>query len=142
MAADAVDSQQSTVNGFYSKEKNMKKSGSFEDLEVFQRAYRVSLEIHQRSLKLPKAEQYNLADQLRRASKSICANIAEGHGKRVFSQGEFKRYLGIALGSCDEVRVWLRYCFDLEYIDSKQWQQWRNEYKVIGGMLVKLIRSL
>jgi len=59
----------------------MKKSGSFEDLEVFQRAYRVSLEIHQKSLKFPKAEQYALADQLRRASKSVCANIAEGHGK-------------------------------------------------------------
>jgi four helix bundle protein len=55
---------------------------SFEDLEVFQRAYRVSLEIHEQSLRFPKIEQYALADQVRRASKSICANIAEGFAKQ------------------------------------------------------------
>ena len=48
---------------------------SFEDLEVFQRAYRVSLELHRESLRFPKIEQYALADQLRRASKSICATL-------------------------------------------------------------------
>ena len=47
---------------------------TFEDLAVFQKAYAVSLEIHRMSLKLPRAEQYGLADQMRRASKSICAN--------------------------------------------------------------------
>src|SRR5579884_3649995 len=50
---------------------------SFEDLEVFQRAYRVSLEIHRQSLTFPQLDQRVLADQLRRASKSICANVAE-----------------------------------------------------------------
>ena len=50
----------------------------FEELEVFKRAYGVSLEIHKASLAFPKIEQYALADQIRRASKSICANIAEG----------------------------------------------------------------
>ena len=55
---------------------------SFEDLEVFKRAYRVSLEVHRLSLAFPKVEQYALGDQVRRASKSICANIAEGFGKQ------------------------------------------------------------
>ena len=54
---------------------------SFEDLEVFKRAYRVSLEVHRASLSFPAIEQRALADQVRRASKSICANIAEGYGK-------------------------------------------------------------
>ncbi len=54
---------------------------SFEDLEVFKRAYRVSLAVHRRSLKFPKIEQYALGDQVRRASKSVCTNIAEGFGK-------------------------------------------------------------
>ena len=48
----------------------------FEELEVFQRAYKVSLDIHRFSLTMPQIEQYALADQLRRASKSICANLA------------------------------------------------------------------
>jgi len=54
---------------------------SFEDLEVFQRAYRLSLEIHRKSLQMPAHEQHGLADQLRRASKSICVNVAEGFAK-------------------------------------------------------------
>ena len=53
---------------------------SFEDLEVFQRAYRMALEVHRISLTFPQIEQRVLGDQLRRASKSICANIAEGFG--------------------------------------------------------------
>ena len=52
-----------------------------EDLEVFRRAYRLSLEIHKSSLALPRIEQFALADQLRRSSKSICANLAEGFAK-------------------------------------------------------------
>ena len=53
-----------------------------EDLEVFRRAYRVSLEVHRASLEFPRIEQFALADQVRRASKSICANLAEGFGRQ------------------------------------------------------------
>ena len=75
---------------------------SFEDLEVFQRAYRLSLEVHRKSLGFPSIEQRVLADQLRRASKSICANIAEGYGRQKRSKAEWKRFLWMAIGSCDE----------------------------------------
>ena len=54
-----------------------------EELEVFRRAYALSLEVHRASLELPRIEQFALADQIRRAAKSICANIAEGFGKSV-----------------------------------------------------------
>ena len=119
----------------------MKKIESFEDLEVFQKAYRASLEIHRKSLEFPQNEQYGLADQLRRASKSICANVAEGFGKRSQSVAEFKRFVMMAIGSCDEMRVWLRYCLDLGYIDEGRWQAWREEYKEIAKMLQGLHRS-
>ena len=111
---------------------------SFEDLEVFQRAYRLSLEIHRDSLKFPRVEQYALAEQIRRASKSIPANIAEGFGKQVGSVAEFRRYLRIAIGSADEMRVWVRYCFDLGYVDEPTWQRWRDEYGAIAKMLQSL----
>ena len=54
-------------------------SDGLEGLEVFQRAYKVSLAIHRVSLKFPRPEQYGLAEQMRRASKSIPANLAEGY---------------------------------------------------------------
>ena len=114
---------------------------SFEDLEVFQRAYKVSLEIHRLSMEFPKREQYGLADQVRRASKSICANIAEGFAKQHHSKAEFKRYLIMAIGSSDEMRVWLRYCLDLSYITEDTWNSWRDEYKEISKMLQGVYRS-
>jgi four helix bundle protein len=93
---------------------------SFEDLEVFQRAYRISLKVHRKTLLFPKEEQYGLADQMRKASKSICVNLAEGFGKQDQSSAEFKRYISIAIGSSDEMRVWLRYSLDLEYIEERE----------------------
>ena len=111
----------------------------FEDLKVFKRAYRLSLEIHKSSLTFPKEEQFGMASQMRRASKSIPANIAEGFGKQRLSKAEFRRYLMIAMGSADEMRVWTRYCLDLGFIPEKTWQTWRNEYQEIAKMLHGLI---
>ena len=114
---------------------------AFEDLDVFQRAYRISLEVHRASLSFPTVEQYGLADQVRRASKFICANVAEGFGKQSRSAAEFKRYLQMAIGSSDEMRVWARYCLDLDYIDDATWQRWRDEYHEISKMLQGLSRK-
>ena len=111
---------------------------SFEDLEVFQRAYRMSLEIHRQSLTFPQIEQHVLADQMRRASKSICANVAEGYGRQKRSKAEFRRFLQLAIGSSDEMRVWVRYALDLGYIDEAIWKRWRDEYQMISRMLHSL----
>jgi four helix bundle protein len=117
-----------------------RRAKSFEDLVVFQRAYRLSLEIHQFSLRLPQVEQRALGDQVRRASKSIPVNIAEGFGKQADSVAEFRRFLRIAMGSADEMRVWARYCLDLGYIDEMIWQRWRDEYHAIAKMIQGLSR--
>ena len=115
---------------------------SFEDLEVFQRAYRLSLEVHRASLSFPAVDQRALGDQVRRASKSICANIAEGFGKQRLSKAEMRRFLMMAIGSADEMRVWARYCLDLGYIDEPTWQHWRDGYQEIARMLQGLHSSL
>ena len=111
------------------------RQGRKKDLAVFQRAYRLSLEIHRESLNFPPIEQRALGDQVRRASKSICANIAEGFAKQGSSAAEFKRFLRMAIGSSDEMRVWARYCLDLGYIDDATWTRWRDEYQEIAKML-------
>ena len=118
----------------------MKPVQSFEDLEVFQRAYRLSLEIHRESMRFPAREQHGLADQMRRASKSIPANLAEGFAKQRGSAAEFKRFLGMAVGSADEMRVWIRYALDLGYVEETTWQRWRDEYQEIAKMLHGLSR--
>ena len=108
------------------------------DLHVYRKAYALSIQIHQISFTLPKEEQYELAGQMRRASKSICANIAEGFGKQSLSKAEFKRYLLIAIGSADEMRLWLQYCLDLSYLERRQTIAWQQEYKDIAKMLTGL----
>src|SRR6202030_1955843 len=112
-----------------------------EDLEVFQRAYRLSLEVHRASLEFPRIEQYALADQLRRASKSICANLAEGFAKQSGSAAEYRRYLMVAIGSSDETRLWLRYCVDLGYIEEVAGRRWMADYVEISKRLQGLYAS-
>ena len=112
----------------------------FEDLEVFQRAYRLSLEVHRTSLEFPRIEQFALADQIRRASKSICANIAEGFGKQRQSRIEFHRFVAMAIGSADKMQVWTLYARDLGYIETDTAERWQSEYREIARMLQGLSR--
>ena len=81
------------------------------------------------------------AIQIRRASKSVCANIAEGFAKQRDSSAEFKRFLLMAIGSAEEMQVWVRYCRDLGYIDEPQSKGWGDEYVEIAKMLTGLRRS-
>ena len=115
--------------------------GRVEELEVFQRAYALSLEVHRGSLDFPRIEQFALADQVRRASKSICANLAEGFGKQRQSRVEFHRFLMMAIGSADEMQVWSLYCRDLGYVGIDVAGRWRSEYREIARMLQGLSRS-
>ncbi len=111
---------------------------SFEDLDVYQKAYHAALEVHKLSLGFPKIEQTALADQMRRASKSICANIAEGFAKQRHSSPEFERYLSIAIASSDEMQVWLSFCKDLKYLPSDRALHFRQTYGDVARMLVGL----
>ena len=114
---------------------------SFEDLDVYQRSYRLALELHRSSLKFPKIEQYALADQVRRASKSVCANIAEGFARQRSSSADFHRFIVLALGSSDEMKVWLSFCSDLGYLSAEDVQRLRNEYSIVARMLHGLMNK-
>ena len=110
-----------------------------EDLDVFKRAYGLSLDLHRVSLTFPKIEQYaGLADQLRRSSKSVCGLIVEGAGRQSSSSREFSRYLSMAVGSAEEARLWCRYAADLGYVEGQQAEAWRSELRQIVRMLQAL----
>jgi four helix bundle protein len=111
------------------------------DLLVYQKAYNVSLELHKFSLALPQIEQYNLAQQIRSASKSICVNLAEGFAKQSSSKVEFKRFVRISLGSAEETKVWLDYCKDLGYLNESQYSLWHQAYVEIAKMLQGMLKN-
>lgn len=108
------------------------------DLRVYQAAFDLSVEIHRITLGFPKIEQYALADQMRRASKSICSNLSEGFAKQKFSPAEFNRFLAIASGSAAEMGTWIDYALIFEYIDETQAANWQEKYDHIMRMLYRL----
>ena len=108
---------------------------SVERLEVFQHAYRISLVVHRTSLGFPPIEQRALADPMRHASKSICANLVEGFAKQSSSRAEFRRLVIEAWGLAEEMRLWSCYCHDLGHIDEATWRSWVEAYECIGRML-------
>jgi four helix bundle protein len=85
--------------------------GSYRDLEIYQIAHQLGVEIHRFSLNLPKFELFEIGSQLRRASKSISANIVEGYGRRKY-KAEFIRFLIYSHSSCNETIEWLEYIRD------------------------------
>jgi four helix bundle protein len=118
------------------------KKQSHKDLEIFKRSYAISLEIYKVSASFPKEERFAITDQLRRSSSSICANIAEGYGRQLTSNSDFKRFLIIAKGSCQETQVWIDYCHDLSFIGSQTAERWALEYEEISRMLYAFIKQL
>ena len=84
----------------------------YQDLRVYQEAYRLAILVHKKTLNFPEIERHELGSQLRRAATSIPANIAEGYGRKN-SAAEFKHFLRNALGSGNEVRVFIDMTKDL-----------------------------
>jgi four helix bundle protein len=95
-------------------------------------------EIHKLALTLPDYEKYDLASQMRRASKSVPANIAEGYGKRR-SAKEFRSYLTNALGSATEMQVHLKIALRLRYVAEDAFEGLVEMYRVIARQLYRLI---
>ena len=115
---------------------------SFRDLIAYQKAYKLSLEMHSLTLNFPKFEQFELAAQLRRASKSVAMNIAEGFSRKSYSTlADFRRFIRMALGSNDEVRVQLDYCKDLGYISESEYNAFEESCIEIGKLLTSMLKN-
>lgn len=112
------------------------------DMIVFKRAYDLALDIHHLTHRFPKSEQYELASQLRRSSKGICANLAEGRGRQQGSTAEFRRFALIALGSADETLLWCRFAKDLGYLDEVEHERLHAAYGEVARMLNSLVAKL
>ena len=92
---------------------------TYKDLNVFRESYRLSLKVSRTTRKFPGPEQFELARQLRRAARSIPSNIVEGWAKRA-SAAEFKRYLQVAIGSCDECKLWTEMSRDEGFLSAEE----------------------
>ena len=114
---------------------------AYHHLLVYQKSYELALEMHKLSLTYPRVEQYELASQIRRSSRSVPSNIVEGTARQS-GDAEVRRFLRMSLGSCDETRLWLNMSKDLGYIDGDKHAKWVERYCEVGKMLTALIKRL
>lgn len=108
---------------------------NYKNLEVYQRSYKLALEIHQCTQTFPAHEKYELGSQIRKAAVSITLNIAEGYGRKD-STAEFKHFLRNALGSCNETRVDMTK--ELGYIEDTKYLELSRSYEILGKQLYRL----
>jgi four helix bundle protein len=112
----------------------------FKKLVVWTKSHQFTLAVYQHTRKFPKEEMYGLTSQLRRASASIGANIAEGCGRR--SDAEMKRFLQIARGSANEVEYHLLLARDLQYLPAEEFNDLEGKMHEVQRMLASLVQRL
>jgi len=114
--------------------------GSFRDLEIWQEAHRLALEIYKATKGFPKEELFALVSQLRRASISVAANIAESCGR--YGIKDKIQLMIIARGSIFETRSHLSISFDLGYIDNKTFDLIDGRYESLSKRINAFINHL
>lgn len=113
---------------------------SYRDLEVWQRARDLALEMYRDTQGFPSDERYGLTSQLRRALVSVAANIAEGQAR--VHTGDFIRHLSMARGSIAEVETLLEIASGLGYMARDRVKYFWVELQKVGRMTTALIQSL
>jgi four helix bundle protein len=113
---------------------------SYRDLLIWQRGMTLVEDCYRISGTLPETERYGLVSQIRRASVSIPANIAEGYGREL--DGSFAQHLRIAQGSLKELETLLLLAMRLSFADEKSVEQTLSHCDELGRMVRAMIRSI
>jgi four helix bundle protein len=122
--------------GFVMSEKIMR----HQDLEVYRKAFEAAMQIFEISKQFPKEETYSLTDQVRRASRSVCTNIAEAWRKRRY-EAAFVSKLNDAEGEGAETQTWLEFAVRCGYLKPEVGRALFRTYDEIISMLVRMINK-
>ena len=118
----------------------MKILRSHKELDVYQLAFKTSMEIYHLTKTFPKDEMYSLTSQIRRSSRSVSANISEAFRKRRYEKA-FVAKLSDSEAEAAETQVWLDYSLECEYISRNLYEKLFNEYDNIIGKIVNMINN-
>jgi four helix bundle protein len=112
----------------------------FKRLKVWEKAHQLALEVYAASKRFPKDELFGLISQIRLASFSVAANIAEGSGRR--SRKEYMYFLGVAIGSVSEVEYFLILAKDLKYLDQIEYTRINTLADETKRMLISFLQRV
>lgn len=119
------------------------KPKSYRDLEIWKMAHELAVAVHKMTLeKLPKFEMYEEGNQVRRSSKSISSNIAEGFGRKRY-KNEYIKFLTYALASCDETHEHLELLFERGSLtDTRLFENLFERYDILGRKINKFLQKI
>jgi four helix bundle protein len=113
---------------------------NFREIKVWGKSHQLTLTIYKVTQAFPVEERYGLTTQMRRASASIPANIAEGCGRT--GDAELRRFMQISMGSASELEYQLVLAYDLGYLDQDTYQQLNTQTIEVKRMLASFIKRL
>lgn len=128
------------TRGTMDERRQTKRINSVRDLQVYRLAFETAMEVFKISKRFPREETYSLTDQVRRSSRSICTNLAEGWRKRRY-KAVFMNKLSDAGQEAAETQVWLEFSLACEYIDRKTFGKLDEKYENIFAMLSTMERK-
>src|SRR5574343_14129 len=106
----------------------------YQDLLAYKKGFEVAMEIFEVSKSFPKEETYSLTDQIRRSSRSVCANIAESYRKRVYPK-HFHSKLTDSDAENSETQTWLEFAFACKYINENTFKELNEKNKEVGKLI-------
>ncbi|MBU1922592.1 four helix bundle protein [Patescibacteria group bacterium] len=118
----------------------MGRISSVRDLEVYNLAFETAMEIFEISKSFPKEERYSLTDQIRRSSRSVCANLAESWRKRRY-KAMFINKLSDSSEEAAETQTWLEFALRCNYIKEGVFKKLDDKYEHIFAMLITMERK-
>jgi len=111
---------------------------SYRELRVYQTAFEGAMRIFELTKTFPREEKYSMVDQMRRSSRSVCANIAEAWRKRRYP-AHFVSKLSDSEGEAEETRVWLEFSLRCGFLSMENFTELDDTYDNVLGQLVKMI---
>jgi four helix bundle protein len=112
----------------------------FRDLKVYKNAFKTAMQIHELTKYFPANEKYSLTDQIRRSSRSVCANLAEAWRKRRY-EGAFIAKLSDAESEAAETQVWFDFALECHYINQKMYKYLDEQYERIIKQLINMVQN-
>ena len=113
---------------------------NFKETRLYKLAYEQAMDIFEASKNFPKEETYSLTDQIRRSSRSVCANLAEAYRKK-----KYPSHFVLKTSDCDtensETNVWIDFSFSCSYISEEKHKQWVDRNEEIGRLLNHMINN-
>ncbi len=110
---------------------------SHRELEVYQLSFRASMRIFEITKEFPKEERYSLIDQIRRSSRSVCANMAEAWSKRIYPAA-FVAKISDCEAEASETQTWLDFSTACGYLSRNTYEELNQEYDNVLGKLVNM----